>query len=136
MQVSDKDKRILGAALEAGQYRLSVEGVAQKADVPVADLRKRLKDPQFHQLFIETMQSGLLVDTPEILEAFVTEAKAGSFRHGKLILEITGIYSEKKQVNLGGKLEIGESPFGSDEERRAFLLNTLKDDIKGASTDE
>ena len=33
-----------------------------------------------------------------VLSAFVAEAKRGSFQHGKVLLEMAGIYAERQQI--------------------------------------
>lgn len=130
MRLSATDKRILNAALEAGRYRMTVDGIADRAGCSSTHICKRLKDPEFNQLFIETMRSSLLAETPEILAEFVKWGKEGSFKHGKLILEIAGVHTEKKKVDLGGSVAIESNPFTSEEEKKEFVRATFADYIE------
>ena len=126
MKLDSIATKILSAALESGQRRMPVEAIARHAGCSIETLSKRLKDPEFKQLFLETMKSSLLAETPEILSAFLTEAKSGSFKHGKLILEITEVYAEKKRVDMDANLKVdNSSPFANDEERKEFLKATI-----------
>ncbi len=129
IKLSRVEKRILAAALECGQTHLTVEGIAQAAGCSAEVVCKRLQRPEFKQLFTEAVQSALVAETPAILNTFVHAAKEGSFKHGKLILEITGMHQETQKVELAGKVDVGESLFQSDEERREFLQATLADTI-------
>ncbi len=118
------EKKILKAALKCGEQKLTLKGLAEESGVKPAVLCEKLKSPEFRALFIETMKSSITAETPAILHIFTQAAKEGSFQHGKLILEMTGVHSDKQKIELGGKVEFTESPFKSDEERQAFLQAT------------
>jgi len=81
-------------------------------------------------LFITSITNSLVMETPAILHTFTEAAKEGSFKHGKMILEITGVYQEKQRVELGGKIEVGDSPFKDDDERISFLKATVGDYLR------
>jgi len=121
-----KDKKILAAAMKCGEQRLTLKGIAAEAGVTTKFICDRLKVPEFKQLFIEAMQSSLVAETPAILHTFTQAAKEGSFQHGKLVLELTGVHQEKQKVDLTAKMEVQDSLFKSDEERREFMRDTLK----------
>lgn len=124
-KISVEEKKILAAALKCGEKRLSVSGLAEESGVKKTVICEKLKNPEFRQLFSEVMQAALTAETPEILHTFVSAAKEGSFKHGKLILELTGVYSEKQKIELGGKVELTETLFKSDEDRESFAKATL-----------
>lgn len=125
IKLSKVEKKILTAALECGQQRLTAEAIAGIAGCSAALVCKKLQRPEFRQLFVEAVQSSLVVETPAILHTFTQAAKEGSFKHGKLVLEMAGVYQEKQKVELGGKVEVGDSPFKTDDERREFLESTV-----------
>ena len=129
-KISADEKRILAAALKCGEKRLSVASLAEESGVKKEVICEKLKVPEFRQLFVEVMQAALTAETPAILHTFTQAAKEGSFKHGQLILELTGVYNSKQKIELGGKVEFSESPFKSDEERRAFLEATMNKIIK------
>lgn len=133
-KLSKRDKKILQFASQMGSMgmnRLTVEQIAIEVGCKPDFICKRLSDLEFRRLFFETLKSSLAVETPAILKRFVEEARNGSFKHGKLILEISGLYSEETNINLRGKLDVTESPFKSDEDRAAFLKATLDSYDKG-----
>lgn len=120
----------MAAAAECGQHRLTAEGLAALAGCSPALVCKKLKNPEFRQLFITSITNSLVMETPAILHTFTEAAKEGSFKHGKMILEITGVYQEKQRVELGGKIEVGDSPFKDDDERISFLKATVGDYLR------
>ncbi len=111
---------------EAGQSTLTAKMIAEKAGVSPAKVCERLQDPDFKVMFREILEASLSQETPHILRAIAQEAKEGSLPHAKLILELTGVYSEKQRVEMSGKVDLGESPFKTPEERQEFLKQTLK----------
>ena len=78
------------------------------------------KKPEFKALY--KSQSRELVDQSiaPVLNTFVREALRGSFQHGKVILEMAGLYSEKSTLELTGEVDIV-----SPAERHARLLQLL-----------
>ncbi len=129
VKLSNEDKKILKAAATCGQEMLTAKLLASKSGVHEAKICKKLMDPEFRSMFTEVVQSSLTMETPAILHTFAQKGKAGEFKHGKLILEITGMHEEKSKVELEGKVQFSESPFKDDEERRAFLEATLKSEL-------
>ncbi len=126
MALSNLDTKILkAAALKADGNRLSVEEIAVNVGCTPDTIHKRLQSDEFRGLFIETVKNSLVSEIPKVLNAFVSKAVSGSFQHGKLVLEIAGAYTETKNIKADLGIKEGESPFKNDEERRAFLSETL-----------
>ena len=125
-KISTTDKKILRAVGESGQTTLTAKMLAEKAGVTPQTVCERLRDPDFKVMFREMLEASLAQETPHILRAMAQEAKEGSYQHAKLILELTGVYNEKQRVEMSGKVDMGESPFKTAEERQKFLEETLK----------
>lgn len=119
-EVGQRQRNILKVATEAGHRRMTPHDLAEQAGCSVSFLCEQLQDRQFRAMFNEAMQGAVAVEVPEILNTFAQKAKDGSFKHGKLILEVAGAYSEKSEVNINANIT-HESPFGTEEERKAFL---------------
>lgn len=45
-----------------------------------------------------------------VINTFIREAQRGSFQHGKVILEMAGVYTEKSDMKVSGSLEVN-SPY-------------------------
>lgn len=130
MKLSRRDIKILQFAAQASgthMDRFTLEQISKDAGCTVEFIHKRLSDFEFRSLFFETLKTSLAVETPAILQKFVLEAKSGSFKHGKLILELAGLYNEETNVNVNANVTVGESPFRSAEDRSKFLQATLKE---------
>jgi len=125
LELTKTEKNILKAVGECGSTSLTAHGIAEKAGCSPAFVCEKLKDPDFKTLFREVMEASLSAEVPEILKTFTEAAKQGSFKHGKLILELTGVYSEKQRVEMSGKVDLGDSPFKNEEERNEFIQTTL-----------
>lgn len=78
------------------------------------------KKPEFKALYKTLSRELVDQSIAPVLNTFVREALRGSFQHGKVILEMAGLYSEKSQLEVTG--EIGIVPV---EERRARILELL-----------
>ena len=134
--LSKTDRKILAAAAECGSKKLTVSGIAKIAGCSPAHVCKKLTDPEFKQLFSETLRTSLITEVPEILHAFVLAGKQGVFKHGKLILEMSGVHQDKQRVEIDGHLSSGDSPFKDDEERKAFLKATVEGFLSNHETKE
>lgn len=139
IKLSAQDKRILRFASQSGNLgraRMTAEQIARDAECSEDYLYDRLNDTMFRTLFFETLRASLAVETPAILHKFVEAAKEGSFRHGKLILEIAGVYSEETSLNLKAEVGVAGSPFESDDEKAAFVKATFGKLLEDTTKDE
>ena len=123
--LNKNEKKILTEAMNCGAQKLTVTAIAKKVGVKPEYVVEKLKKPEFRQLFVESMQDGIVAEAPAILHSFVNAAKEGSFQHGKLILELAGVHQENQRIDLHAKMEVEQSLFKSDDERRDFLKATL-----------
>jgi hypothetical protein len=128
IKLSDLEEKLLAAAAAAGGKRLTILELSEKCRCKPATIHKKLQEDTFRQLFLETLKGGLVADVPDILSAFVSEAKAGSYKHGELLLDIAGIHKKEVNANIGVKFkqtEGDENPFGDDKEKAKFLRGIL-----------
>ncbi len=133
MGLTGLETKLLKAVVAPAGRRLSIEELAETVSCKPDTIYQRLTDnPDFRELFKEALTGSLTGEVPEILNAFSDQAKSGSFKHGKLILEITGVYKEDKKHTLDVNVHEAEMPFKSDEERRAFLQATLSEVLQDA----
>lgn len=124
-EITELEQNILKTAAQLEGKRFTIEEIADKVGCSPLTIHKRLQDEEFRELFLDTLKNSLSAEVPEVLNSFVERAKGGSFKHGKLVLEIAGVYKEKKEIKGDFGLHSGESPFENDEERRHFLKDTL-----------
>lgn len=118
-------KKILATVRSCGQDNLTADVLALKAGIKIEKLYEVLADPEFREIFNGVVRTSVLAETPAILHKFIEEGKQGSFPHGKLVLELAGIHQDKQKLELEGNVEFTETPFKSDDEKRAFVEATL-----------
>ncbi len=121
------DKKLLQVAANLGQdERVDIRRIADEIGRSPQFVYQRLQDPEFRSMFLEAIRMSLMAETPAILQKFVEMAKAGSFKHGKLILEIAGAHEDGTKVTHEGSVtHIGEVPFADEQQRGAFIRATL-----------
>lgn len=125
--LTSKEKKILEEAMKCGEQKLTITAIAKRVGVKPDYVVKCLKKPEFRQLFVESMQDGIVSEAPAILHSFVNAAKEGSFQHGKLILELAGIHQDNQRIDLNAKVETDHNMFKSHDERREFLKATISE---------
>lgn len=124
MDLTELEQRLL-KTISATGARMTVEELADAVGCQASTIYRRLQNKNFKDLFVETMKTSLTAEVPGILKAFVGEALSGSFRHGKLLLEIAKVYTEEKKIVGDIGVREGETPFQSAEERQEWLQATL-----------
>lgn len=126
MSLSRTEKAILRAASELGGGRITPVQLAEAAGCNVATVVNKLQNLEFRSLFYEVLKNSLAPEVPEILQSFLNQARQGSFKHGKLILEIAEFHHDKQQIGVDMAVSTVEDPFKDDEERSEWLKNTLQ----------
>lgn len=103
------------------EYRMkSIKEICLIAGISRATYYRAFEKPEFQAIYKQ--QSKALVDQSiaPVLNTFVREALRGSFQHGKVLLEMAGLYSEKQIVDVGDNITAL-----TREERQARLLELL-----------
>ena len=121
------EKRILKAATRnLGR----VEDIADAAGCSTTTVYKAMQKLEFRQAFNEALRGNLVSEVPQILKAFAEEARQGSYKHGKLILEMTETYvppTKKVDAKIDAQIDSDDSMFGSAEERKDFIRSLASD---------
>jgi hypothetical protein len=126
---TEAEKRLLEVLLSPEHRLKTITDICKLAMCSRTIYYEAFKKPEFQAIY--KAQSKALVDQAiaPVLNTFVREALRGSFQHGKVILEMAGLYSEKSTVEVTGNLL--ESP----EERRARIAEIAKKYLKDAAID-
>lgn len=87
---------------------------------------KAFRNEEFVQLLHRVSLGAVQQAVLPTINAFVRKASRGSFQHGKVILEMAGVYAEKREVSgpNGKPIEI-DSPTELLESRIARLAERL-----------
>lgn len=119
------ETKILKALATAGGGRMTMTELAAKVGASPDTIYNRLQNQGFRDIFIETLRNSLAGEVPQVLRAFIDAAVAGSFQHGKMVLELAGMHKEESTINLNAQIRDGEQPFKDAEQRQEFLSSTL-----------
>jgi hypothetical protein len=121
IEVFTESEQKLLEVLTNPDYRMkSIKELCLIAQISRATYYRAFEKPEFQALY--KAQSRALVDQSiaPVLNTFVREALRGSFQHGKVILEMAGLYSEKSTLELTGEVTL------TAEDRRAKILEYLQ----------
>jgi hypothetical protein len=127
VKLTNLEEEILKVAATTDRGRLTPDELAVKVGCSTATIYKRLQNPAFRELFLQTLNNSLAAEVPSVLHGVLERARAGDHKNAKLILELVGAYREEKRVT--GDITVRETtdiPFTDDETRKAFARATLK----------
>ncbi len=117
------EERILAVAALG---RMRVGDLAKKAKCSPKTVYKSMQKLEFREMFTAALRGNLHAETPSIVDVFVREALAGSYQHGKTILEITGVHTPKQQIDAALNVTSEDTPWKDEAEFQEFAKETLK----------
>lgn len=86
------------------QYRMkSITDICKIAEISRTTYYEAFSKPGFNEIYKQKSIELVKQQVAPVINAFVAEAKRGSFQHGKVLLEMADLYSEKKQFEHTGK---------------------------------
>lgn len=109
IELTENDKRLLEVLLNPDYRMKSITDLCNIAKISRMAYYRAMEKPEFKSLY--KAKSKELVDNAiaPVLNTFVREALRGSFQHGKVILEMAGLYSDKQQIEVTGGIDINLS---------------------------
>jgi len=102
------EQRILEALLNPENRLKKVTEICRIAEVDRKTYYKAFNKPEFIDLVEDESRRLVLAAVLPIVHTFVKEAKKGSYQHGKVLLEMAGLYCEKKELELSGTIKLTE----------------------------
>ncbi|NLY47387.1 MAG: hypothetical protein GX053_15620 [Tissierella sp.] len=72
-------------------YKAQVLGITEK------ELEQYMTDPNFLRWAVKQMQDLMLANLPEVMQTVVAQAKGGSVKHQKLLLEFTKVLGKQEE---------------------------------------
>ena len=109
IELTENDKRLLEVLLNPDYRMKSITDLCNIAKISRMAYYRAMEKPEFKSLY--KAKSKELVDNAiaPVLNTFVREALRGSFQHGKVILEMAGLYSDKQQIEVTGGIDVNLS---------------------------
>ncbi|MHB8061268.1 MAG: phBC6A51 family helix-turn-helix protein [Ruminiclostridium sp.] len=114
------EESLLDIMLSPENRMKSVADICKLAKVDRATYYRAFQKPEFVEIYNKRSVDLVKQSVASVLNTFVREAQRGSFQHGKVLLEMAGVYTEKSDVNVSGTLETSTAKLDS-------ILEQLKD---------
>ena len=102
------ERKLLEVLLNPEFRTATVTDICQCAGISRQTYYKTIKKPEFMELYESQSRDLVRAAVGPVINAFVRAAKEGSYPHGKVILEMAGLYTEAKKVEHLGE---GGGPF-------------------------
>jgi hypothetical protein len=130
-QPTTAEKKLLEVLLDPRYRMKSITDICSIAQIGRTTYYEAFSKPQFVEIYKQRSIELVKQQVAPVINAFVQEAKRGSFQHGKVLLEMADLYSEKKQLEHtgkdGGPIQIEEM----SAEERAARIEELSRKLKG-----
>ncbi len=72
--------------------------------------------PEFVELYKQYSNDLVKQSVAPVINAFIREAQRGSFNHGKMLLEMAGMYTDKSEVEIKSLPQIVLKRSGDESE--------------------
>lgn len=115
------EEKLLQILANPEHIGLKVSEICQLADISRETYYKSFKKPEFVAYHDKLCKDLVKQSLTPVVNAFITEAKRGSFQHGKILLEMGGIYTNKQEVESINTNINNDVSNLSPEERRARI---------------
>lgn len=115
------EEKLLQVLANPENIGLTITDICNLADVSRKTYYEAFKKPEFVALHDKLCKDLVKQSLTPIVNAFITEAKKGSYNHGKILLEMGGLYTNKQEIdNINTNINNDVSNL-SPEERRARI---------------
>ena len=98
------EQKLLEVLLNPEFRTATVTEICKQAGISRQTYYKTTKKPEFMALYESQARDLVREAVGPVINAFVKAAKEGSYPHGKVILEMAGLYAESKNVTLNATL--------------------------------
>ncbi len=104
--LTEKENNLLEVLLNP-EYRMkSITDICKIAKCSRQTYYEAFAKPGFVKIYEEKSKDLIKQSIAPVLNTFVREALRGSFQHGKVLLEMAGLYTEKENINLNLGVQI------------------------------
>ena len=104
--LTNAEQNLLEALLNPENRMKSVADICKAAKVDRSTYYRAFQKPEFVVIYNKQSLDLVKHNVASVLNTFVREAQRGSFQHGKVILEMAGLYAEKSDVKVSGTVKI------------------------------
>lgn len=104
-KLTEKEKNLLEVLLNPENRMKSITDICKLAKCSRPIYYEAFSKPGFVEIYKQRSMELIKQSIAPVLNTFIREAQRGSFQHGKVLLEMAGIYTEKQQLEHSGKIE-------------------------------
>lgn len=113
---TEKEKNLLEVLLNP-EYRMkSITDICKAAKCSRNIYYDAFAKPEFVELYKQYSNDLVKQSVAPVINAFIREAQRGSFNHGKMLLEMAGMYTDKSEVEIKSLPQIVLKRSGDDSE--------------------
>jgi hypothetical protein len=105
-QPTEKERIILELLLTPENRTKSITDICRLANCSRTIYYDAMAKPEFKALYENKTKDLIKQSIGPVVNTFVREALRGSFQHGKVILEMAGLYSEKSTLEVTGEVNL------------------------------
>jgi hypothetical protein len=98
---TEKEKNLLEVLLNPENRMKSITDICKLAKCSRPVYYEAFTKDGFVELYKRSSQDLVKQSVAPVLNTFIREAKRGSFQHGKVLLEMAGVYSDKLELAGG-----------------------------------
>ena len=124
-----KERLLLDALLDPKNRMKSISDICTIAQCGRNTYYRAMEKTEFVKYYKNKSKELVDQNIGPIVSAFVKEAKRGSYPHGKVLLEMAGLYQDKKLLKIAGEITENINNMTEDErkKRREDLKKKMQD---------
>lgn len=92
-------EKLIETLLDPRNRTKSVSDICKLAETSRTTYYKLFADETFVKEYKRQSKELITQNVGSVINTFINEAKRGSFQHGKVILEMADMYTEKKEID-------------------------------------
>lgn len=120
--LTKSEQTLLETLLNPENRIKSVTDICKIAKIDRATYYRAFAKPEFVEIYNKRSVDLVKQSVASVLNTFVREAQRGSFQHGKVVLEMAGMYAEKSDVKLSGTVQMNNPYEGLTTEELRKLI--------------
>ena len=104
--LTNAEKRVLNILSDKKSANMSVAEICRAAKIGQTTYYKILKSPQFKEYLSSSLRQYIDQNKLQIIDVFIKAALTGSYKHGKLLLELSGDYKHQVKQDVDIKTDV------------------------------
>src|SRR5699024_4956498 len=105
---TEKEKALLEVLINPENRMKSITDICKLAKCSRPIYYEAFSKPGFVEIYKQYSIDMVKQSVASVLNTFIKEAQRGSFQHGKVLLEMAGVYTEKQELEHSGNLDINK----------------------------